>query len=603
MPDFRSPLFHTEGQWHRPFTTRRCLHPPRSDRMVTLWAEGKLLLGRVRRGKDHTSYADLVSHGLWLVERMDRKLDFRRVRHLTPCGSVPVFGLEHRAGGFSYRLEAFCSTERNCRCYGKLTLKNLAPFRATTQAGLALRTGKEKDLAFGSPDEYISYDPELSAFLAVPPSWKQEGEVLRDGEATLRVKGEIPLSFDEGAGILRTEPLWLEPEEEKSLTFSFGLGEAADFDYEEKRRECLDFWETELSRIAPAHRRDPIEGFAVQILQGLCHYEGEEALVLRQGGLQRLIWPWEAMPALEALGRIGDFSREIEQVLSFYFDTMQEPDGEVKTVGEGWASVTASCLYSLATYAAQKGDPSYYARYRHKAMAAFHWLKAKRKESEGIEGAVSGLFPPMRGNDWPQLFQHWTNTDVFAYFSMRALEKAAKVFHDPRAGEIRGEADDYLSRLRTLFDAWSKSQTGDELRVPLTPDGNDSFFLEGFHPYLLQGAFVRTGAVSERDIDRILRYHERVGLKHGGLHSRMPYRDGTSEIFYTCNGDFHWFYTYLALGRKEEAQKVLEDTLTYSCTEEGVMIERYHADDPYYVPWSPNVSACGRTILMLLDLE
>ena len=37
-------------------------------------------------------------------------------------------------------------------------------------------------------------------------------------------------------------------------------------------------------------------------------------------------------------------------------------------------------------------------------------------------------------------------------------------------------------------------------------------------------------------------------------------------------------------------------------TDECVMVERYHQRDPYFVPWSPNASANGRFINMLLDI-
>jgi hypothetical protein len=36
-------------------------------------------------------------------------------------------------------------------------------------------------------------------------------------------------------------------------------------------------------------------------------------------------------------------------------------------------------------------------------------------------------------------------------------------------------------------------------------------------------------------------------------------------------------------------------------TSEYYMIERYHENDPYFCPWSPNASANGRLINMLLD--
>ena len=33
--------------WQRPKTTRRYLHPPKSERMYTLWREGKIIFSEV----------------------------------------------------------------------------------------------------------------------------------------------------------------------------------------------------------------------------------------------------------------------------------------------------------------------------------------------------------------------------------------------------------------------------------------------------------------------------------------------------------------------------------------------------------------------------
>ena len=55
--------------WQRPNTTRTYLHPPKSERMVTLWREGKLMLGLVELAPGPTvpKYSELISFGLWPV--------------------------------------------------------------------------------------------------------------------------------------------------------------------------------------------------------------------------------------------------------------------------------------------------------------------------------------------------------------------------------------------------------------------------------------------------------------------------------------------------------------------------------------------------------
>ena len=48
-----------------------------------------------------------------------------------------------------------------------------------------------------------------------------------------------------------------------------------------------------------------------------------------------------------------------------------------------------------------------------------------------------------------------------------------------------------------------------------------------------------------------------------------------------------------------KAKEVLDAQLRYAMTEEYYFCERIDANDPYYVPWSPNASATGRTLIML----
>ena len=50
-----------------------------------------------------------------------------------------------------------------------------------------------------------------------------------------------------------------------------------------------------------------IKHLTAQILQCFCYPVGESFLLCRQGGLQRFIWPFEALFAMEAISRIGDY--------------------------------------------------------------------------------------------------------------------------------------------------------------------------------------------------------------------------------------------------------------------------------------------------------
>ena len=50
-----------------------------------------------------------------------------------------------------------------------------------------------------------------------------------------------------------------------------------------------------------------------------------------------------------------------------------------------------------------------------------------------------------------------------------------------------------------------------------------------------------------------------------------------------------------------KAKPFLDAQLHFNMTNEYYMSERYDDCDPWYIPWCPNASANGRTILMLCD--
>ena len=62
-------------KWQRPKTTRVYIHPPMSNRMYTLWREGKVVLGDAKVAMNE-EYFDLVSSGIRFLFG-DGELDFR----------------------------------------------------------------------------------------------------------------------------------------------------------------------------------------------------------------------------------------------------------------------------------------------------------------------------------------------------------------------------------------------------------------------------------------------------------------------------------------------------------------------------------------------
>ena len=601
-------------KWVKPQTTRRYLHPPRAERMFTLWPEGKIIFGEniyqdIIGGSGAPTYLNLVSSGIWLVHsKYGRKFDFRKTENTLRPDGAPIHGIVNRFGGFKMELEAFCNIDRKPTCFIRIRLTNEAPYTATERLGLVVRTGKEKQLVYGSPDCYATHDPEVAAFLAQPATFTEKDGVLRDGDVFLTSRFSQPTEFDPAAGILWCKPV-LAAGETAEWILSFGKGDLFTFDYEEEKQKTLLWWQTELARMQniPAALLENAEAITMirhltaQMLQ--CHscYVGLDYFFLRQGGLQRLVWPWDAAPAIEALGRLG-YDDYMEDIFHYYFDLRLKSDGELDNIGEFWACNTACALYSLATRCMQTKDPVFWQRYRDKAFLAFDWICRKRAEAQDGNGEFAGLFPSLRGCDWDHTFQAWGTTDLWNLFGIEALAKAAEHFDDPRATEVQKEYDDYFAVMKRLLRPYAEEaqQTG-LLRLPLCPSGNDKALLEDFHPYLLHGPFVWSGLVEDEDIEKVYRWQVAHGMAKNGLHGHMPYRDGNTHIWYTSYTDYYWFRTRLRRGEREIARQIIQAQVDYAMTPECYMAERYCDNDPYFVPWSPNCSASGRLMNMLLD--
>ncbi len=595
-----------EGNWERAKTTCRYLHPPKAERMFTLWREGKIIMGEVVRGKDFCDYLDLDCSGIWLVgTKHVRAFDPRAAKLGMQQDGTPLHSIMLQSAGFDITLEAFCDCVRKPTCFIKLNVKNTAPYSATQQIGFLVRSGKEKQLVYGSPDEYCTYMPDMAEFKYAKKTFEYKDGVLRDGDVFMKPLCDCPVEFDEEQGILWMF-ITLKSGESIDYTFAFGKGEEAAYDYDAERENMQRYWKDQLAKITYSFKNPDddrmVKNLTVQILQCLCHYVDGDFLVLRQGGLQRIIWLWEAMPALEALGYIGDFDDEIKAVISTYFDVLWKDNGEIDNIGVNWASFTSSCLYNLSIYCIHKNDAELWKKYCDKAMKTYEWICKKRRETEGVEGAIAGIFPPMRGSDWSELFQHWTSTDCSAYIAISIFGEAAKKFADVRADEIKKEAADYkkvmLDHLIAHFNNGGK-------RVPLVLDGNDREILATFYPYLTSGAPLSfmTEELGREKIEEIFEYYKKVGVFKNGLTGRFPYKDGNTHVWYTSIPDYDWFIIWNKLGDRTRMKEIIDAQIKYSMTDEYYMFERYNDVDPYFLPWSPNVSASGRLILMLLKYE
>ncbi len=603
--------------WQRPKTTKCYLQPSGAERIFTLWREGKIIMGENEYPQDISTAAinkSIPCSGIWVTyARCTRMLDFRNATFRMREDGIPVHAVTAQFAGFEADIEAFCDTVRKCTAFIKLTVTNRSNHRARERVGIVVRSGKEQKLVYGAPDGYCTHAPEVAAFTYTPNTFVKNGNILRDGLTFVGIQSKISLDYSELDGILWAYE-YLEPGESYEVLLSFGKGEHApvDFDYEAQKALTVAYWKRQLARLCLPDKiqNDPeklriAQCFTAQLLQCYAYYVGKDFLVPRQGALQRFIWVWDQLGVLEAISRLGDFADLYRGALSTYFDVMQKESGEVCTFGENWATDTGCALHSLCTCALNANDAQLWSDYRENAYRAFRWIAQKRRESEGMEGCVPGLFPPMRGSDALQVFQNW-KSDVWNLFALEEMAKAATHFDDDGC-EVRAEYEAYFKAMKQAFDvAIAPQKDSDVLHIPIMPIGDDSKMIKDeCYFYLMHGVFLYSGLVEDKDIPRVLLAMEREGISSGdGLYGHMCYRhDGDLHVWYTTAPELYIFRTFLKKGMRDKAEEILHALLTRSTSEEYLMCERIADNDPWFVPWMPNASGMGRTLSMLLDLN
>ena len=604
-------------EWQKPKTTRMYLHPPKCERMYTLWREGKLIFGEIE--KEIKVYENNTSAGAWFFSGDGNQLDFQSAEFAVREDGIPTHALNHKIGNLDMTLLGFATAKRKSECYLKLTLKNNTDHDATERFGFYLRTAKECELVYESPDVYAPYKPDISVWAELPATWRACDGGYTDGERMLASDGGITFDFDEKLGKAVAE-ITLSAGECREVVFAYDIGLMPSLDFDLKLSEVVEYWEGELSRITKLPRAlSPekvrlIKNLTVQLLQCFCYSVDEKFLLSRQGGLQRQIWTYESMLVLEALCRIGNFDDYIEPVIDSYFNEYYTDSGEIVPLGISWAMITGTVLYSFGKYSVHRGL-EFFKKYRDRAYNAFKWMKSTRASSVETDTLAKGIFPPKSSCDDPLVFQSWGNTDTFNMRGLSALADAFRFFGDEAADEVAAEYEDYLSVMRALWKKISDATDADEIEVPYSPKLPNSLIASRFVFGAMSAYMVEGLDMDERDAERILNYYTRRGFIKGGMYNRMPDKrgqestrfnldeNGKCTVWYVACHEYYWFKYFMRHGKKARAAEIIGDCEKYAMTDEYYMIERYNVIDPWFAPWSPNASANGRMINMLLDFH
>ncbi len=618
--------FAEESSWRKPRTTRRYLHPPLAQNMFTLWNDGKIIRGDVVHHHDWSDwYYNLKSDVLWVLHGdKDEPFDFKEAENRLPRDGVPFHGLTWRKEGFEISLDAFCETGvRAPACFIRLEVKNDGSAKNGLPMAIMLRRMREYYAVKGSPDIYEPYDTQIDYFRNSEPleyrqstftnTWKSSSAVVRAAQLPANVE------WDHRRSALRFVA-FPKPGEPFVITLTMGAhdGVARPEDWEAVKGETAAFWRVELdkiNRLPQSVLNDPekkrlVQNLTVQMLQCFSRPVGSDLILPRQGGLQRFVWPWDCKDMLTPLGLIGDFGKYIEGALDFYFREYSAEDGRIGPCKNDWVCNSGECLYSFARYCLDTDNRIVWKRHRDAAFRAFDWICAKRAETANDpKKGMPGLFPSACATDNPTPIQLWCFTDHSTFAGLKMFAKAAERFGDVRAAEVRREADSLQGVIAGIYKKFSDAAAGsDELRIPLTPDGNDDEFRKAGYFDLSQGLVLRMGLlygyVPQTDVMKVYNWHLRNGkASPKGLCANHPPMKNLSDkhVWYTTSSEQHWYNCFKRIGRHDLAELVWNAVLKYSVTEEYYVGERYRDDNPWYFPWSPNASGSGRIILMMLN--
>ena len=607
-------------KWQRPKTTRVYVHPPVSNRMYTLWREGKVVLGDAKVAIND-EYYNLISSGIRVLFG-DGELDFHTNEYKVREDGIPVHKLFGKTDKLSVELTAYATAGLDSALRMKLTLSGNTSDRICERVGIMMRTAKESELVFSAPDLYDPYRSDLEEWRSLPASFAEyEGGLFVDGDRKIRISSQIPLAYDALSGIAFLE-ITLEAGESIDIYVDYSKGAMPSDSFDSGMAATVAFWEGELARITrlplgitqDPHKLSVVKNLTVQILQCFARPIDSNRTFARQGGLQRQIWTYENMPVLESLMRIGNFEKYIDPIMELYFEDFWEPSGQVVPFGVHWAMTTGTVLYSFATYSLLRGR-ELYEKYADRAYRAFRWIKSTRRSVEETPALVAGLFPPMSSCDDILVFQSWSNTDSFNVIGLGKLAEAAEKYGDPRAAEIKSEYGEYKATMRGVWQRIiDESGDPDELDIPFAPKGDNEEISKKF--IFISGASYVAVAIDmpREEAEKVLRYRRRNGTIRGGLYARMPDKNktpctkhnldetGKCDVWYVSARDYYWFCYFLRHGEFDKCREILRDNEAFAMTDEFYMLERYKASDPWFTPWMPNASANGRTILMMLDM-
>ena len=599
-------VYASTPRWERPKTTRRYLQGPCCERLITYWREGKLVFGEIEHKADWSiAYAKLKWPAVWLVHGDgDEAFDFRSARLSVADDGFPCHAQSWREGPLAVSLAAAVPFGRRPSCHALLSVRNAGDVPIEHSFAFLLRADRECDLVFDAPDVYRIFEPRTSDWAKLSATnWVRVGRAMRSGGRFVDVRG-ADFAWDVVKGAVRFS-IRLAPGEVREVEIETGKGPADGMTYMQACAAARDGWRREmeslnLSRLpSDENTRRMARNFAVQMLQCLSLPTEGDFVLPRQGGLQRYVWPGDAINFLAGLDLLG-FGSYVEKVVDFYFGQCQRDSGEAGPFRQKWACDTACVLESFSRHCLSSRNQAFWMRRRASALRAFGWIERTRASG-------GGLFPAMKSTDHGSASRHWVMTDARNIAAYGYFAAAAEAFADPAASEVRRAEQAYRKSVAEVLDGWrAKSEGRDELYIPITADGIVDDALNERFMFHSPGALAELGFLSAGELTRLRRWLLRRGYAHErGLYHNVISRDARcrEHVWYTTWSELEWMRAWMRAGRRDLARQALDASLLCAVTDEYYVGERYHDANPWFYPWSPNASGMGRILQMLAEMH
>ncbi len=622
--------------WGKPFTFKRYIHPPLAENLVTMWPSSMILFGETLGGKDshvmlngRGHMSALPSTGV-IFTINGNFLPWTKVKYSTRKDGLPLHSISHLVDGIKFNEEAFCDVERLPTAYIKVTVKNTTNAPLPFDFGAMVRSGPEFDLIGGDePDGYRWFEQLKKQWMTMPTFIRYSNK-LTNGTYSLRFSSSY--RFTEKNYDDLSVSLTLKAGEQKTYVFTLTRNKnKKPLSYLKAKKECESFWVKEVAKaqFKPKNLKQGLfNNLIAQSLQMICYPKGENYVLFRQGGIERVVYPKEAEPLFRALAQVGGFDDYLDKVLNMYFNILQVKEGEnkgqVNTFGMQWSSLSAAAVQSYA-YVAMENEQIFKSYYQD-ALDAFRWIEKKRASTKTDPNLIPGLFPPWVSSDFGDAEQVWSLTDKWNIEAYREFKKVCEKYNTLEREEVSVALDDYLACIKDRFFELAKEADGKEEWVVPRDARNDPEIekkLDGQFEYCSycktfhQAHWLALGVAGDdtplaRKILKNIKKEAGVHfMRHGHF---MPmsrdhkkggsrYAPPVGQRWYTNTSEYEMFDYYNRLGDKKMLKLILDCQLKYAISNQGYMVERFNSHDAFWCPWQPNASANGRLILMSMWLH